>query len=208
MSIGGRGWFWQVRDFPEGGVRVQPVGFALAARVTFFLLRQEESNQRRRRPWSTPGVARCLALLGLGGGCGTRPLFRPNLRCSASHKGPGKASRHHLRGQNWRMSVFCCCLNDVSTGRFSLARRQRRATEALAEKGRGLSEGRSPEFRSALSDAQHREEVLLGCPRQRRVAQGTGEAGADAGLPFLCVLSFGEAKESAARLKRENQRLN
>ena len=155
--------------------------------------KKKVSKQRRRRPWSTPGVARCLALLVVGGGCGTRPLFRPNLRCSASHKGPGKASRHHLRGQNWRMSVFCCCLNDVSTGRFSLARRQRRATEALAEKGRGLSEGRSPEFRS---------------PRQRRVAQGTRAAGADAGSPFLCVLSFGEAKESAARLKRENQRLN
>jgi hypothetical protein len=147
------------------------------------------------------------AELGPAGLKQSSPLFRPNLRCSASHKGPGKASRHHLRGQNWRMSVFCCCLNDVSTGRFSLARRQRRATEALAERGRGLSEGRSPEFRSALSDAQHREEVLLGCPRQRRVAQGTGEAGADVGSPFLCLLSFGEAKESKARRKRENQRL-
>jgi hypothetical protein len=57
----------------------------------------------------------------------------------------------------------------------------------LAEKGRGLSEARRAEFRS---------------PRQHRVAQGTGEAGADPGSPFLCLLSFGEAKESETRLKR------
>ena len=55
---------------------------------------------------------------------------------------------------------------------------------------RGLSEGRSPEFRSRPA-----------C----RVAQGTGVAGADPGSPFLCLLSFGEAKESKTRLKRGKQ---
>ncbi len=117
------------------------------------------------------------------------PFIRPNLRCSASHKGPER--RRGTTGsvvfQAW------CSGSGLCAWRFSASRRQRRATEALAEKGRGLSEGRSPEFRS---------------PRQRRVAQGTRTAGADAGSPFLCGLSFGEAKESPARLKREKQRLH
>ncbi len=56
-----------------------------------------------------------------------------------------------------------------------------RATQAGADKGRALFEGRSPELRS---------------PRVSRVAQGTGAAGTDPGSPFLCLLSFGEAKES------------
>jgi len=46
---------------------------------------------------------------------------------------------------------------------------------------RGLSEGRRPEFRSRPAF---------------RVAQGTPEGGTDPGSPFLCLLSFGEAKES------------
>jgi hypothetical protein len=58
---------------------------------------------------------------------------------------------------------------------------RRRATQVLADQGRGLSEGRSPEFRS---------------PRQYRVAQGTRVAGAAPGWPFLWLLSFGQAKES------------
>ena len=33
-------------------------------------------------------------------------------------------------------------------------------------------------------------------PLQSRVAQGTPEGGTDPGSPFLCLLSFGEAKES------------
>ncbi len=59
---------------------------------------------------------------------------------------------------------------------------ERRATELMADKGRGLSEGRSPEFRS---------------PRQQRVAQGSRRSRPRSlGSPFLCLLSFGEAKES------------
>jgi hypothetical protein len=66
-------------------------------------------------------------------------------------------------------------------GWFSGPLGRRRATQVLAGKGRGLSEARRAEFRS---------------PRQLRVAQGTGVAGADPGSPFLWLLSFGEAKES------------
>ena len=117
------------------------------------------------------------------------PFFRPNLRCSASHKGPEK--RHGTTSGSLFQRLFRG--SSLSTGRFSPSRRQRRATEALAEKGRGLSEGaaRVPQPPPTTSSA--------GNPAQQ---------GADAGSPFLCVLSFGEAKESAARLKREKQRLH
>ena len=68
-----------------------------------------------------------------------------------------------------------------------LAPGRRRATQGRAGKGRALFEGRRPELRS---------------PRPARVAQGTRAAGADPGSPFLCRLSFGEAKESRPRVRR------
>jgi hypothetical protein len=65
---------------------------------------------------------------------------------------------------------------------------RRRVTQALAEKGRGLSEARRAEFRS---------------PRQRRVTQGTGAAGADPGSPSSLLTFFlATQEESKTRLKR------
>ena len=194
-----------------GFLRVQPPGFALAARATFFLRRQEESSQRRRRPWlgSPSGF---LALLGSPGGlpelaCGSDKASRllpARLRCSAPRKGPER--RHGSTDATH--NTFLQSDYSLDSGRFSGGHGRCRATEGFAEKGRGLFEGRRPEFRSALSDAQHREEVLLGCPREDRVAQGTGEAGAALGSPSFCLLFLGEARKSEARLKRENQRSN
>ena len=45
----------------------------------------------------------------------------------------------------------------------------------------------------ALSDAKHREEVLLGCPAFR-VAQGTGAAGTDPGGAFSLLTFFWRSK--------------
>jgi len=79
----------------------------------------------------------------------------------------------------------------VEPGRFSGPHVERRATQALAEKGRGLSEARRAEFRS---------------PRRRRVAQGSPRRGPRSlGSPFLWLLSFGEAKESTPASKAEPQ---
>ncbi len=76
----------------------------------------------------------------------------------------------------------------VEPGWFTGPLGRRRATQGLAEKGRGLSEGRRPEFRS---------------PRQSRVAQGTGEAGADPGSPSSLLTFFlATQEESKTRLKR------
>ena len=117
------------------------------------------------------------------------PCGRPNLRCSASHKGPGK--RHGTTSGSLFQTLFR--VSSLGVRRFSPSRRQRRATEGFAEIARGLSEARRAEFRSARED---------------RVAQGTGEAGADAGSPSFCLLFLGEARKSKARLKREKQRFN
>jgi hypothetical protein len=56
-----------------------------------------------------------------------------------------------------------------------------------------------PELRSALNDAKHREEVLLGCPRVSRVAQGTGVAGTDPGVAFSLATFFWPRKRKYAR---------
>ena len=152
----------------------------------------KEEGDPGRRP-ATRGPLRYSvwagsAELGPAGLRQSSPFIRPTLRCSASHKGPGKASRHNLRIDELLRLVSPCCWGCLSTGRFSPSRRQRRATEGFAEIARGLSEARRAEFRSARED---------------RVAQGTGEAGADAGSPSFCLLFLGEARKSKARLKRE-----
>ena len=82
------------------------------------------------------------------------PFIRPNLRCSASHKGPGK--RHGTTSGSLFQTLFR--VSSLGVRRFSPSRRQRRATEGFAEIARGLSEARRAEFRSARED---------------RVAQGT-----------------------------------
>ena len=172
---------------------------ALEARLTFFLRRQEESKQRRRRPWvGAPfggslrySKGRAAAELGatpLKQSSPTAP--GPPALLSASQGDPKgvraeKSARAECYGQAEKRLKFE--ISRLGHGWFSGPLERRRVTQALAEKGRGLSEGRRPEFRS---------------PRQRRVTQGTGEAGADPGSPFLCLLSFGEAKESKTRLKR------
>jgi len=149
-------------------------------------------------------IAQCAAELAATRLKQSSPFFRPNLRCSASHKGPER--RHGTTSGSLFQTLFR--VSSLGVRRFSPSRRQRRATEGFAEIARGLSEARRAEFRSALSDAQHREEVLSGCAREDRVAQGTGEAGADAGSPSFCLLFLGEARKSKARLKREKQRFN
>ena len=186
--------------------------FSRLRRALLSFASPKESKQRKgdpgRRP-ATRGSLRYSVWAGAAELAATRlkqssPFFRPNLRCSASHKGPGK--RHGTTSGSLFQTLFR--VSSLGVRRFSPSRRQRRATEGFAERARGLSEARRAEFRSALSDAQHREEVLSGCAREDRVAQGTGEAGADAGSPSFCLLFLGEARKSKARLKREKQRFN
>ena len=185
-----------MRDF-----RSQTLLSALRAGVLSFAS-PKESSQRKGDPW-VGAPSGFLALLGEPGGshelaCGSNNANRlppARLRCSAPLKGAGKASRAQRLPQTSDAKFGrkkCTNTNPLlAPSRFTGPLERCRATQGLAEKGRGLSEGRRAEFRS---------------PRQSRVAQGTRAAGTDPGSPFLCLLSFGEAKESKAPHKGETPR--
>ena len=145
------------------------------ARAYFFLFGQEKVAKKKATPRSAPGCARSLALLGAPGGCGTRPCVPqtvladfPRHACVAQRLSGGPKKASLLNGQGLNLECF-------RSARFSGPLGRRRATQALADKGRALSEGQSPELRS---------------PRQRRVAQGTRAAGADLGSPSSLATFF------------------
>jgi hypothetical protein len=175
-------------------------GVALRA-SHFLLLRQKKVSKEKATPGSVSGCAGFPALLETPGGwlnspaAQTTPADCPRRSYVAQHlsrgpvKHPGPSSGFHFLAffRVDRNSLFFC--SPVVPHRLSGPHVARRATQALAEKGRGLFEGRSPEFRS---------------PRQYRVAQGTRRSRAqNLGSPFLWLLSFGEAKESTSARKAE-----
>ena len=211
-----------VSCLPLAVSRSQAWGSALLAGVLSFAS-PKESSQRKgdpkvgalRVPCATRQAGR-LAKLACGSDNASRlpPAF---LRCSAPLMGTPKASalnrcapRIDFHGQPEKTAK-----NEILRRRFhaqiqSLPRKREsrtvdshlrgndgthaqtrivspgplRGAEQRRKAGgsrRGLFEGRSPEFRSRPAF---------------RVAQGTGAAGTDPGSPFLCLLSFGEAKES------------
>ena len=154
-------------------------------RAYFLLFAQKKVAKEKVTPGSAPGYARSLALLETPGGW---------LNSPAAQTTPADSPRHSCVAQRLSRGPvnhpYVSCLS-VEPRRLSGPHVERRATQALAEKGRGLSEGRSPEFRS---------------PRQRRVAQGSRQRRPRSlGSPFLWLLSFGEAKESTPASKAEPQ---
>jgi hypothetical protein len=167
-------------------------GVPPCGRAYFLLLRQKKVAKEKATPGYAVGYADSPALLEGPGGCATRGYAPQTVLADCPR--PFSVARRSTWGP--RKPALCCrpCLTRAirqNGGWFAGPLGRCRATQGLAEKGRGLSEGRSPEFRS---------------PRQPRVAQGTRAAGTDPGSPFLCLLSFGEAKESKARRKRETRR--
>jgi hypothetical protein len=184
---------------PDAGTRSQPLLSALRAGVLSFAS-PKESSQRKGDPQVGAGYAGPLRYSPLAGAAelGAAPLrqsspfFRQQLRCSAPLRGTRKTSGLGQQQENWNTTVNpekCSKSKNPSSATDGLpgpleGAEQRRKAGGLR---RALFEGRSPELRSRPAF---------------RVAQGTGVAGADPGSPFLCLLSFGEAKESKTRLKR------
>jgi len=162
----------------------------------------KESSQRKGDPrvgaryagslrYSKPAGA---AELGPAGLRQSSPFIRRFLRCSAPLMGTQKASRNGGPAHEEPRPVFCGQQLEKAKNRFHKFSRdallaplrgaeQRRSAWGLR---RALFEGQSPELRS--------RPVF-------RVAQGTRAAGTDPGSPFLCLLSFGKAKESKTPLK-------
>ena len=181
----------------------QAVGSALEARAYFLLLRQKKVAKEKATPGSAPGVARSLALLGRPGGslelaCGSNKASRNPpacLRCSAPLMGTRKASVDSRRAVE---GICCESAQEANNEYFSSSvdvfpgplrgAEQRRKAGGLR---RGLSEGRSPEFRSRPAF---------------RVAQGTGRSPAPTqGWLFLWLLSLGHTKESTLANKAKPQ---
>ncbi len=151
-------------------------------------------RRQKATPRSAPGYARSLALLGAPGGCGTRPCGPqtvladfPRHACVAQRLSGGPRKPAVCDGL--RLKERCA----FSSDRFAGPLGRRRATQALAEKGRALSEGRSPELRS---------------PRQRRVAQGTRAAGADLGVAFFLATFSWPNKKKYARASGAEHSVN
>jgi len=193
-----------IRPFPFA----QPLVSALEARAYFLLLRQKKVAKEKATLGRRP-LRGFLALLGTPGGwlnspaAQTPPADCSRHSCVAQRLSRGPANHPYTErpslNSSHRRKPVSSALNDggeikhlpVDPGRLSGPHVERRATQAMAEKGRGLSEGRSPEFRS---------------PRQRRVAQGSRQRRPRSlGSPFLWLLSFGEAKESTPANKAEPQ---
>jgi hypothetical protein len=152
------------------------LGSAPDARAYFFLCGQEKVAKKKATPRSAPGCARSLALLGAPGGCGTRPCGPqtvladfPRHACVAQRLSGGPRKPAACEGLRLKER------HAFSSDRFAGPLGRRRATQGLADKGRALSEGQSPELRS---------------PRQDRVAQGTRVAGADLGSPSSLATFF------------------
>ena len=176
-------------------------GVALRA-SHFLLLRQKKVSKEKATPGSVPGYARFLALLGRPGGLLNSPAAQttqadvPRPACVAQHLSrgpvthPWPSSGFHFLAffRVDRNSLFFC--SPVVPHRLSGPHVARRATQVLAEKGRGLSEGRSPEFRST---------------RQYRVAQGSRRSRPhNLGSPSFWLLFLGEARKSTPAPQARN----
>ena len=143
---------------------------AVDRRVYFLFDGKKKVAKEKATPGSAPGCARSPALLAVGGGCGTRPygpqtvlaLFPP----TPALLGASQGARHTDR--NFAANSRSTADGEIATllGAPMWSAEQRRRAGGSR---RGLSEGRSPEFRS----------------RPRSL-----------GSPFLWLLSFGETKES------------
>jgi hypothetical protein len=192
-----------MRIFP-----VQPPGSAPDARAYFLFDGKKKVAKEKATPGSAPGYARSPALLAVGGGtprvlphdaahrsgrCGTRrcaaqtvlALFPPTAALLGASQG---ARQTHRSANAIADSTTGGCIRMFFGVPMWSAEQRRRAGSSR----RGLSEGRSPEFRSRPA---------------LRVAQGSRQRRPRSlGSPFLWLLSFGEAKESTPAPQARNPR--
>ena len=180
----------------------------MTAGVLSFCFAKKESNQRKRRPLGRRPAARAPLRYSAGRAARmnspaaqTMRAEGPRPACVARRlsRGPQASTLNGLQpsiefrgaphfSPNFRVHRKTPIGFPISPGR-------RRATQGLAEKGRGLFEARRAEFRS---------------PRQDRVAQGTGRSPAPTrGRLLLCLLSFWRSKKKVmSRVRRETRRLS
>ena len=160
-------------------------GSAPDARAFFLLVAKRKKPKKRRPPGCAAGFAGCPALLVRPGGCGTRGYApqtvladypRPFSVARRSTWGPGEASQFHLLRSTDKTDQFSAAFGLPLPVRGAEQRRWAGCSRLA------LSEPRSGEFSQP--------------PGPPSSARDRAQPGADPGSPFLCQLSFGEAKES------------
>jgi hypothetical protein len=175
-------------------------GSALEARAYFLFGGKKKVAKEKATPGSAPRCAGSPALLGVGGGCGTRPcgpqtvlaLFPPTPALLGASQGArvkrsalNRQLRHFRAGKSpWAAWIPACAgMTDDGEARTLFGVPMEGAEQRRRAGGSRL----------ALSEPQ----ASLASRPARRVAQGTGQRPAPPlGSPFLWLLSFGEAKES------------
>jgi hypothetical protein len=174
------------------------LGFPPCWRAYFLLCGQKKVAKEKATPGSAPGYARFPALLGLLGGwlnspaAQTTPAEGPQQPCVARHLSRGPVNHPRSRGVPRFWPFFGVDRNrpfsllPVEPRRFSgplrgAEQRRRAGGSRLALSEPQASSGKPPGPTSSARNP-------AGAPTQ--------------GSPFLCLLSFGEAKESETPARR------
>jgi hypothetical protein len=181
-------------------------GSALEARAYFLFGGKKKVAKEKATPGSAPRCAGSPALLGVGGGCGTRPcgpqtvlaLFPPTPALLGASQG-ARVNQSGLNRSRCHGPRPCRCrASGNPLGPWGPAgvgtTDGGRAKTPFGAPLRGAEQRRlAGGLRLALSEPQASLARRPAC----RVAQGTGQRPAPTwGSPFLWLLSFGEAKES------------
>ncbi len=181
-------------------------GSALEARAYFLLLRQKKVAKEKATPGYAVGCADSPALLAAGGRCGTRGYAPQTVLALFPPAAPLLGAPH---GDPKSVSASAPVVCFEYCGRPP--KKPKKACRPLSPDAFGVplrgaeQRRRAGGLRLALSEPKASLASRPAC----RVAQGTGRSPAPTqGSPFLCLLSFGEAKESKTRLKRGTQFLS
>ena len=166
-------------------------------RTYFLLLRQKKVAKEKATPGCAVGYANFPALLEEPGGCGTRG-YAPQTVLAESPR-PFSVARRATRGpKNGRTQAFGEKIECYGApGKKAKNHPSIQTPDAFPGPLKGAEQRRNAGgFWLALSEPQ----ASLASRPAFRVAQGTGRSPAPhQGSPFLCLLSFGEAKESKQR---------
>ena len=171
-------------------------------RTYFLLLRQKKVAKEKATPGCAVGYANFPALLEEPGGCGTRG-YAPQTVLAESPR-PFSVARRATRGpKNSQIHAFREKIECYGAPAKKTKNHPAHTPEAFPGPLKGAEQRRNAGgFWLALSEPQ----ASLASHPAFRVAQGTGRSPAPhQGSPFLCLLSFGEAKESNAASKAEPQ---
>jgi len=178
-------------------------GSALAARAYFLLLRQKKVAKEKATPGCAVGCADSPARLETGGGCGTRPFGPQTVLALYPPLSPLLGASHGgLKGvaEQTTEDIFYSCAGPRKKANYPFLTSNADAIPGTL--GGAEQRRRAGSCRFALSEPQ----ASLANRPARRVAQGIGRSPTPTqGSPFLCLLSFGEAKESNVTRKAKPQ---